>query len=307
MYIKRLLAIIVLSVTCFSILTSYVPHDNQVSEQTVEFAFYPPELKKTVMTLQKLPEFRILLAQISQEGKVGIEMAPSYSESFDAMWDSSRRVIMVNPNKRTSEGNLICSIIFEMHNASTDKQFVELVKKAREGSISKDDFVLSVERMEHDNCLKTIAILQKGMANGIFPDTSKWKVFKNFEDHYKIQQIHGHSGWLADSYDRYRNQSVNRNLYKGTIVDLHNLQPEDKRMLTKFFSLKYSLENATDDEKEKDLAALKEEYVSINYFYLGGHINGVSNKKRFMDEVFKGYPDYEKLNKESLWGQITKN
>ncbi len=217
---------------CVKALSSY-------SCSTGTIASYPVELESIISKIQQLPEVEPLLAQIQKKGPIRIELA-SNSGNFDAMWSSGRRVIMINPNKHRSESTIIVSLLFEMHNAARDHELLGIVDAAASGEIDKDRFVYLTEKLEHENCLNTCRLLKLGIERGLFPDNTTWNIYSNFEDHYKIQQLHGHSIWLAHVYNQY-NPKGKAMRYRGTIEGLDRLSSEDRLNLERYLAIKNGL------------------------------------------------------------------
>jgi hypothetical protein len=209
---------------------------DSLSLHAIHISQNSPHVKQAFHLIQNLPEARQLIQSIEKEGSVKIEILNLPQESFDAFWDGGRRTIRVNAGKNEKLGVLICSILFELHNASTNQQLKKMTTLAANGMISKDQYVESIERMEHENAIKTCALLNKGISINLFPPEAYWPILPDFEDHYKIQQIHGHSAWIAAQYDSI---SPRRNAYMGTIPP--NLTRQQKKDLLQHLRMKNQL------------------------------------------------------------------
>lgn len=206
-------------------------------------ASYPPELENIVSKIEQMPEVQPLLNKVYEKGPIALELA-SNSGDFDAMWASGRRVILINPNRHRSESTMIVSLIFELHNAARDTELLDLVDNASSGAIDKDTFVYRTEKLEHENCLDTIRLINLGVKRGLFPSNTSWNIYADFEDHYKIQQLKGHSTWLADTYNRY-NPNGYTMVYKGTIDCFGQLSSKEKSNLERYLALKNNQDSLT--------------------------------------------------------------
>lgn len=209
-----------------------VPHNS--------FNQVPQQLRSVVAKLLELPEARALLAQVSQEGSVGIVMQNDPNGQFDALWDGDSRLIKVNSHQHPNEGSWICSILFELHNAKTNKHMLDLFHSAEKNQVSKEVWVEQMERMEHANALNACRLLEKGIAQGIYPPEARWTIFYTFDDYYKLQQISGHSQWLANYYDQ-SNPYSKRLPFQGTISGLGHMTAEDKKDLQDYLVIKNNL------------------------------------------------------------------
>lgn len=225
------------------------------------FNNYPHELTHAVQLIEKLPEARQLLAKIHKEGNIGIELGTQDTGNFNGLWVANRRVIIINPDHLKNEGSLICTILFEMHNAYTNTRFLKLVNLASQGKISKEQYVENIERMEHANALSTCRILEKGMNMGIFPRTSTWSIFTDFESHYMVQQIQGHSQWLANSYESM--SPLHGQAFKGTIPYLDRMTALDKKDMLRYFSVKFDLDSTNLEIKLRGAILLQLEYARL--------------------------------------------
>lgn len=161
-----------------------------------------PELQQCLKKIQMLPEGRELIMKIQQEGPIRIGLARTQlSSEFGAFWDPDRRMICLNPSWHGSEGEMIASILFEMHNALVSSKMEKLNYLAECGQISRDKYVESFERLEYENSVNASRIAKKGIQMGIFPPSSKMHVYKDFEEHFHYQIISGHSRWIARNFD----------------------------------------------------------------------------------------------------------
>lgn len=243
-----------------------------------------PKAKEAFHSLQKLPDYHRLVQEVEREGAIKIEMVSLNNESFDAFWDSTDRVIRINKLKNENFNVLICSILFELHNAKSDRRFMHFYNMAIRGEISKEEYVENVERMEHANALKCSLLLEKGISLGIFSSEVRWPIYRNFDDYYKVQQIHEHSHWLAKSYDEmaFRNK---KSVYVGT---LPKLSAKEKQDVLRYLRIKNELESKDNSKKVNAAANLQKEYNKCEE-----HRDG----RKLLELIFQNNPTYQKLIK----------
>lgn len=195
---------ILVSFFCF-LLIFQVCTVNAASTQPHSMAIQcAPQLKHCLDKIQKLPEARKLIATIQKEGSIRIAVNNDHhlSKEFGAFWDPAHRVITVNYSSHRSEGSLIASIIFEMHNASVNSKINHLDYLASKGQIDRDSYVEGIERLEYKNSINASKLAQQGIKKGIFPKTAHLPTYSNFDEHYRIQKEGGHSAYIAKNYDQ---------------------------------------------------------------------------------------------------------
>lgn len=192
--------------------------------------------KEALQLIQRLPQACQLISSIEKEGPVKIEILSLPHENFDAFWEGGRRTIRINAERNGTLGILICSILFELHNAATNRHLKKLTLLASTGMISKEEYVEAIERLEHENALKTCALLNEGIFLNIFPAEAYWPILPHFEDHYKIQQVEGHSAWIAAQYD---SLSPHQHLYIGTLPP--NMTRQQKKDLLQYLRIKHQV------------------------------------------------------------------
>jgi hypothetical protein len=159
-------------------------------------------LRPLLAKVQQLASARTLLAQIQSEGPLHIKTQnTSLSEQFGAFWDPEERAISICWHKTRSEGEMIGSMLFEMHNAAVSRQFENYDRLAANGKIGKAEYVRSVEHLEYQNSLKASRMATEGIEKGIFPASAHLPTYSNFEEHFYYQQIGGHSDYIAQNYD----------------------------------------------------------------------------------------------------------
>jgi hypothetical protein len=262
------------------------------NRQNNTISYYSSEVEEAMKAIQKLPESRAIFEKIQKDGSIQVLFKPLPSVDFGAMWDSDARTITVNSKSPRELGNVICSILFEMHNAMSNSQFIKLTDMAARGEITKDQYVEYVERMEHTNCMGTVSLLEKGIKAGIFPENARWNIYTNFDDHYKVQQLTDHSIWLGKNYDRMCKDPTKRGqIYQGTINGLFQMSNQDKKDMLYYLAIKNELESDNPQRVAKANKKLQNEYASIED---GLHGKGKAiqssraiQKTRLLNIVFK--------------------
>lgn len=160
-------------------------------------------LKQCMMKMQVVPGVRKLMTEIEKQGPIHVTMDDRpLSQQFGAFWDADRRAICVNISGHRSNGALIGSILFEMHNALSDSRYQELDELAAAGRIDKATYVEEMEREEYRNSLAAAVLAQEGIDMGIFPREARLPTYSSFEEHFRMQQIGGHSLWFARNFDQ---------------------------------------------------------------------------------------------------------
>jgi hypothetical protein len=226
-----------------------------------QFASYPPQANQALNALNKLPEFRELLVKVQQEGPVFLRMEPR--SNFEGLWDGSSRTIVVNTRFNPALGSIICTILFELHNAATTRYYDHLIDLAGRGLLTKDQYVEKVEHAEYDNAKNTQDLLKKGVEMGIFPESAHWPVMPNFEDHYKVQQVSGHSLFIAENYDM-MNPFGRYSHFQGTISRPSWMNSEDKDELCRYIVLRAGLESTDQATANRFRKDLKDEIAFLN-------------------------------------------
>jgi hypothetical protein len=153
-----------------------------------------PELKSTLTTVQKLNGAEHLIKHVLKDGPIEIKNA--FQFPFDAYWDATTRTIGVTPSEDS-----IYSLLFELHNASTQRQFDHYNNLAIQNKISKADFIRAIEYIEYQNTYKTAELVDEGIRQGLFPPNSRTPYHPEFEDHFCHQKLAGHSDWIGTIYD----------------------------------------------------------------------------------------------------------
>lgn len=161
---------------------------------------YSTSLSHALWRIYNLPEGRALIEEVESKGPISLYFAP-FPTTNSALWNGSDRAIVINSNRQRSFGQLIRSVFFELHNAAADHRFCWIDECAKQGLLHKQSYIEAVERLEHQNALKTAAAIEKGIALGLFPADAKLPVLSNFNQHYNIQKQCGHSSQIAAVWD----------------------------------------------------------------------------------------------------------
>jgi restriction endonuclease len=149
-----------------------------------------------------LEEGRQILQKIEKEGPLKICVNSQLSNEFNAYWDSRNRSIQLNLFSGISEGELIGSLLFEMHNAAANEKLRQINRDALSGRIDKLGYIEQIERIEYQNALSTQTLIRKGVQQQLFPQDTIWKVLPSFQEHFNEQQGVGHTLWIGRIYDK---------------------------------------------------------------------------------------------------------
>lgn len=160
-----------------------------------------PELHGCLRKILSLPEAEKLVQEIQKEGPIRIRASNhGISDQFGAFWDVDRRIINVNTYQR-SEGEIIGSIIFELHNASVNSKLNHFDHLAETGRISRERYVEEIEYLEYVNSKRASAIATEGIKRGIFPRSAHLPTYRDFDEHFHYQKVGGHSAIIAKNYE----------------------------------------------------------------------------------------------------------
>ena len=159
------------------------------------------QLQGYLKKILEISEARALIKKIQEQGPIRIKVNnDEVSRQFGAYWSSSERTICIYlPNN--SEGDVIVSILFELHNAEASDKFAYNDKLACSGKIHRKDYIREVEYIEYKNTLETSKISKMGIDLGIFPKDAFLPTYNNFEEHYRGQIRGGHSAVIGRNYD----------------------------------------------------------------------------------------------------------
>lgn len=175
-----------------------------VSSLFASFKKVPHPLKIAACKIEQFPSSKYLLKEIEKEGPIRLDFKPLGKGPFSACWIGEARTILLNASNSWTLGEMISSILFEMHNAKRDKLFASLDSKAFDNLITKEEYVESIERFEFENSIMTKNIINEGIHKGFFPKDAFLPTYENFEEHYYWQLKLGHSALMARQYDDIR-------------------------------------------------------------------------------------------------------
>ncbi len=161
-----------------------------------------PQLQKHLNAILEIPEAKKLVEGIQNEGPIQIVAERTkLSRQFGAFWDPDRRLIVIDTSFNQSDGSIIGSILFELHNASVNAKINHLNRLAATGGTNKSDYIRSMEYLEYVNSLSASKISEKGIQMGIFPHDAYLSTYSSFNEHFKAQRESGHSDAFAHNFD----------------------------------------------------------------------------------------------------------
>lgn len=167
----------------------------QTKSLNCDYSLQP--LMKKILQIQDASE---LIDTIQQEGPIQITAKRHpLSDQFGAFWDLERRTICVNP--KSSEGEKIGSILFELQNAAVNSKLEQLDQMASTGKIDRESYIRGVEYLEYLNSKRAAKIATEGINKGLFPANARLDTYANFEEHYRYQRIGGHSEMISKNFD----------------------------------------------------------------------------------------------------------
>lgn len=180
---------------------TFLSLDGQEYSSPQTLPSHSPELKPIIQKLFLLSEARSLLDEAQKDGPIKIRTASLGKNVGEAMWCGDDRTIYLNSSHNQSKACQLRYILFEMQNAKTDRQFMQVDEQAEQGHLSKWAYVKSIERLEHQNALNTYLLIEKGIHLGYYPQEARWPVPKTFEEHYAMQLRNGHADDIASLYE----------------------------------------------------------------------------------------------------------
>lgn len=170
-------------------------------QQQGPFIGVPATMQREVGMLMHFDATRSFLNSFGNEKPISLQWLSLGKESSNAFWSMEKRLIALNASREWDEGEVIYSILFELHNAKASQQLMELDKQAAKKQISKSQYVESVERVEYQNVLKTSQLLEEGVRLGYFPKQTYIPDYPSFPEHFRLQIEHGHSAFIGEKYD----------------------------------------------------------------------------------------------------------
>lgn len=153
-----------------------------------------PELQDALATIEQVNGVDRVFSEVLKDGPISIKRDPQFP--FKAYWDSTSRTIGITPMESP-----FYSLLFELHNASKQKEFDYYDSLARQGKISKKDYILAIEQIEFQNTVQTSALIDQGIQQGLLPKESQTFYSSTWEAHLRDQESGGHSAWIGQIYD----------------------------------------------------------------------------------------------------------
>jgi hypothetical protein len=191
---QMLLNFFILAIFSTLSLFSATPRENRLNVDS--------KLVQYVNTIQTLQEGNKLISNILVEGPLSIKVAQNdVARTFKACWDQDNRIIYICLATNPPRGEIIASILFELHNASVTSKMDNLDQMAQFGKITKQDYVRSFEYLEYLNSINTANLAKIGIEKGIFPKNALLSTYKDFDEHFYYQRISGHSDVIARNYE----------------------------------------------------------------------------------------------------------
>ena len=216
-------------------------------------------LQRVIALIARYGEGRKLLESACRRGSITVSWGSLGRQGAEALWDDNSRSVIVNCDRASLEGQRLCWVVFELHNALTSEEFDAICMRARQGQVSKEEYVRQVEKHEHRNALQARALIEGGVRRGLYPQEALWPVIKSFEDHYRMQQLMGHSFWIADQYDSFFSQQP-RLPYCGTIPGLCCLSSQERELLLRYLVAKQSYIEGSTEERARARHFLQKEF-----------------------------------------------
>ena len=167
--------------------------------------------------------------------RIDIEGSP-----FLASCDFNERSIALDPLLFESKtGNAFPKALqfylFELANLSQAKEFKSLIDRV--DHLTPDKFVEEYEQLEHQSALKAKEILRRCLPKQEGSQYSMTRVPENFETHYLVQQLSGHS---QEIWERYADLFPPNSFYYGT---WNSVAEDEKPILFALIDFKSRMED----------------------------------------------------------------
>jgi hypothetical protein len=194
-------------------------------------------VSEVITMLKNFPESNQVINKALKEGSITVEIL-NKGMPFEAMWASTIRKIAIDGRSHSDQGKILCHLLFELTNAVSESKYQDLYLMAKNGLIDCDSYVETVEKIEHQNMVQTVDIIEKGIATGVFPSSARWTIVYDFAIHYKIQQLVGHSLLIAEEYQDIAQQNSLSN-YRGTVKNLKKMSKNERTSLAGYLYSDY--------------------------------------------------------------------
>lgn len=161
-----------------------------------------PRLQRHLKAIQALEEGRKLIDSIMLDGAIEIAVADnSVTQRFAACWDCESRTILIGLAANPTEGEIISSLLFELHNALMSPHLDNLDKMALNKKIDKQNYIRSVEHVEYMNSINASRIATLGVQKGSFPRDTRLHVYRDFDEYFYYQKKSGHSDIIGRNFE----------------------------------------------------------------------------------------------------------
>jgi hypothetical protein len=165
------------------------------------FSDIPSSMQPQISLLQRFPDTRLFIDTLQVKEPITLKWLPLGADNSNAFWSIQKNLIALNASRNWEEGEMIYSLLFELHNAASSPQLIHLDMLASKKQISKQDYVLAVEQIEYNNVLSVSNLLEKGVRLGYFPRSTYIPQYPDFKEHLKMQRECGHSAFIAQKYE----------------------------------------------------------------------------------------------------------
>jgi len=213
-----------------------------------QVGFFPELLRPVVDFLLSYEPIQKIVLAVLKEGPFVIGTSTSLPSA--SSWSLRGRVLAIRKDE-TQSGFLkvVSHFVFELLNASNSGKFKDLLLLASQKKMDKETFVRNIETIEFNNGHQCKKILNQAIAEHRLPEGPLTDgVFKDFELHYKYQQLIGHTEQIVSLYERVC-PDKGPSIFKGAWT----YPPPDSRKATflELLHLKSNLLDAVGEIKEK--------------------------------------------------------
>jgi len=172
-----------------------------VIRSPIQFLSYHESLKEPVQKALACPQVLQLLQLI--ERKIHIEVTDRIKGDAEWFWEKS--IICLSPKLlQRAQANWIGAIVFELCNAFYTSEFQRVINSTQD----TEKLVRSIEWIEHRSALLTHSMMLQIVSQDVEHDFDF--IIPDFEVHYALNQISGHSEAIAEQHSSKAN-------YRGTL------------------------------------------------------------------------------------------
>ena len=235
----------------------------------------PAQLRRHLAELNRYPRMRKVFDELQREGKIQVVCEDNPAE---ASWQSSARRLIIDP--QLCEDNLMESILFELGNARNSSRLLALSERAQEGSMSCDEYISEMERIEMDSGRWRSQIIDEALVNGALSEFSLERprtLPGTFKTCYFMQQLLGHSSSYVKQFKRVSGQAGAR--YSGTIPS--DLSSVERQEMEDLLPVAWKVSRCGADKRRKALAKLGDRaYQAVEASYLRDKALSAGAKRR---------------------------